>query len=84
MFTDFMGQFMAQDGDAGGHPAPGPGCEGHADGHPVRQVVDPVPEDHHPGHAGDGAGRRVDVTVGVAVAMVGNLEKKLKVSLCKS
>ena len=74
MFTDFMGQLMAQDGDTGGHPAPGPGGEGHPDGHPVGQVVDPVPEDHHPGHAGDGAGRRVHVTVGVAVAMVGNLE----------
>ena len=71
-----MGQLVAQHGNTGGHAAPGPGGEGHPYGHPVRQVVDAVPEDHHPGHAGDGAGGRVHVAVGVTVTVVGNLESE--------
>ena len=71
-----MRQLVTENGNAGGHPAPRPGGEGDTDGHPVGQVVDAVPEDHHPGHAGDGAGGRVNVAVGVTVPVVGNLESE--------
>ena len=40
-----MRKLVAQDSDTGGHAAPGPRGEGHAYGHPVSQVVYPVPED---------------------------------------
>ena len=79
--TNFMRQLVTQHGHTGGHAAPGPRGEGDPDGHPVRQVVDPVPEDDHPGHAGDGAGGGVDVAVGVAVTVVRNLEEGMSLSL---
>ena len=41
-----------------------------SNGKTIRQVVDTVTEDDHPGYTGDVAGSRVGVGVGVAVAVV--------------
>ena len=44
--------------------------KGSADGKSVGQIVYPVAEYNHPGHAGDGARGGVNVGVGVAVSVV--------------
>ena len=64
---------MAEDGHTGGDSAPGSRGEGDSNGHPVRQVVNAVTQDDHPGHARHVAGGGVEVGVGVAVAVVGHL-----------
>ena len=64
---------MAEDGHTGGDSAPGPRGEGDPDGHPVREVVYPVPQDDHPDRAGHGAGGGVEVGVSVSVTVVRNL-----------
>ena len=64
---------MAEDGNTGGDSAPGSRGEGDSNGHPVRQVVNAVTQDDHPGHAGHVAGGGVEVGVGVSVTVVRNL-----------
>lgn len=70
---DLVRQLVAEDGQGrreAAHVAVG---EGGADGESVRQVVDAVTEDDHPGHAGDVLWRRVGVAVGVTVTMMKHL-----------
>ena len=70
---DLVRQLVAEDGEARAEAAHVAVSEGRPDGETVCQVVDPVPEDDHDGHAGDGAGGGVGVAVGVAVTVVQHL-----------
>ena len=73
---------MTEHGQAGGQSAHVAVSKGCSDGQTVRQVVDSVTEDDHPGHAGDVLRGGVGVRVGVAVAMVRNLKMGIRL-LCK-
>ena len=71
--TSFMGQLMADDSHSGAETPSDAGGEGGADGQPVTQIVNSVPEDHHPGH---GRHRIWDVSMvmGVTVTMTLRLD----------
>ena len=56
--------------DTPNHKPRGKGC---AHVQPICQVVDPVTHNHHPGHAEDVLRGRVEMGVGMAVAMVHHL-----------
>ena len=71
--TNLVRQFMAEDSHAGGDSTPGARGEGDTNGHPVSQIVYPVPQDHHPGHARQVAGGGVKVGVSMRVSVVNNL-----------
>ena len=71
--TYFMGQLMAEDSHSGAETTSDAGGKGGADGQPVTQIVNSVPEDHHPGH---GRHRIWDISMvmGVTVTMTLRLD----------
>ena len=70
---DLVGQLVAEDGQGRREAAHVTVGKGGADSEPVRQVMDAVTEDDHPGDAGDVLWRRVGVAVGVTVTVMEHL-----------
>ena len=76
--TYFMRKFVTENCNTGGDSTPCSRGKSPPNGHPIGQVVDTIPQHHHPGYTGDTAGGRVEVGMGVTVAVVLDLVIVLK------